>query len=270
MSSTFQKAAIIMLRRGWLCIPLGLDANGLPKRPLSPKWTSLSRDYDTVVSLPWDNAKGLGICLGHQSSNLGVLDIDDVELADQVFETLHGVTRMVRTIRNRLHVYVNEPIATPSAKQTVTYKDRRVIIELKSIGNQVAAPPTQGYRLLNNIRELLTVSMRHLWTEVVASIDDLVTETPEGAPENYPAPWRDFVPALERNNSLYIESHQLREAGIPLKQALNLLTIRCREAYAPGDFNEPEIHRTVESAYTKIITTIQKGSSVDDDARYFS
>ena len=103
-----QPALKMMRDRKWLCIPLGLDANGLPKRPLSSAWTSLEPTEEVVQGLPWDQAKGLGIVLGEKSNQLGVLDIDDKELFS-VLRVALGIPseapRLVSTARNRGHWY---------------------------------------------------------------------------------------------------------------------------------------------------------------------
>ena len=78
----FRRVAVSLLERGWLSIPLTLDANGFAKKPITPNWTGLARTTETIESLPWAQAHGIGIVLGPASSNLAVLDIDDKGLAE--------------------------------------------------------------------------------------------------------------------------------------------------------------------------------------------
>ena len=103
--------------RSWLCIPLRKDANGFAKIPISQGWPSLETSLQTVESLEWDKAEGLGIVLGAKSNNLAVLDVDDEALAEAImlycWDRLDTSPRMVRTARNRLHIYYQE-VATPA------------------------------------------------------------------------------------------------------------------------------------------------------------
>ena len=108
MVALLEAALNMYHNRGWFCIPLGLDANNLPKKPLSLQWTTLESSEESLRSLPWDNAKGLGIVLGEQSNNLAVLDLDDEELFNVVLAMQGSSQRMVRTARNRGHLYFTE------------------------------------------------------------------------------------------------------------------------------------------------------------------
>ena len=55
-----------------------------------------------------------------------------------------------------------------------------------------------------------------------------------------------------RNNTLYVEAHKLREAGMELDAAIDILTTRVRQSYQDGEsINHNEIRQTVTSAYRK-------------------
>ncbi|KKK66158.1 hypothetical protein LCGC14_2966920, partial [marine sediment metagenome] len=206
----FLAAALLYLRHGWLAHPLGLDPQGYPKRPLTTGWTSLNRTEEVVRSLPWGKAQGLGLILGSVSSNLAVLDVDDVTLAEACFE-LCTDTRCVRTIRQRGHIYVVEEQPSDSHVVTVGYQGRQVKIELKAQGTQVAAPPTPGYATVVNRPPIRATSLATVWRGVASSLG-----ASDGLLDGYPKPWRDQVPMEERNKSAYIEAHMLREAHMAL------------------------------------------------------
>ena len=264
-------AALVMFReRGWFCIPLGLDGMGLPKKPLSMSWTSLPSTEDSLKEQPWDRAKGLGIVLGATSQNLAVLDIDDEELFN-VYVAMNlcpNWYRLVRTARKRGHAYFYElDGATHSTWREVMFRDRKVKIELKTTGTQVAAPPTHGYTLLyseppqpmSDIQEAFDF-MLDCFEDYIPGQVKLVTEadSPE-ATAGYPRPWNPSVPKGERNQTLYIEAHKLREAGMPLDQATAVLQERFKQFYAPGDVGWNEVQATIASAYRKGVPQAKGG-----------
>ena len=55
----------------------------------------------------------------------------------------------------------------------------------------------------------------------------------------------------ERDKAAYIEAHKLREAGIPLDQAREIMRLRAEAYYQKDGLQVGEILRTVESAYRK-------------------
>ncbi len=100
------EAAGCYCKRGWVPHPLGLDSSGFPKRPLSRDWPHLTSDPDTVGSLPWGQARGLGLVLGPASGNLAVIDVDNAKLGVEIVGLFTGSgvqTRLVETVRKRLH-----------------------------------------------------------------------------------------------------------------------------------------------------------------------
>ena len=255
-----KKAALTMLAdRGWLCIPLGPDANGLPKRPLSTAGTSLEKSVDVVNSLPWDQAKGLGIVLGEKSNNLGVLDIDHTHMFSVVVAALgfSQAPRLVKTARNRGHwyFYTNKP--SPSTIREVRWNGETVRIELKANGTQVAAPPTTNYKLLNSNNPQVFDDMDEafdFFCDILADFAPKQFAMPQqqlGMGAGYPKPWADEVQANNRNQTSYIEAHKLREAGIPLEQALTLMQASYEQRYEKGGIDWYEIQSTIKSAYRK-------------------
>lgn len=254
----FRRVAVSLLERGWLSIPLTLDANGFAKKPITPNWTGLARTTETIESLPWAQAHGIGIVLGPASSNLAVLDIDDKGLAEALFTLYRNsptATRTVSTARDRLHIYCTEREATRSRRFAVQWDGRDVTIELKTTGTQVAAPPSPGYQLLTSNSALAVPDVAKFWSVVSKMLTKYHPDRyrPAVAEEagNYPAPWQGTVREGSRNDSIYIEAHKLREAGLSLDQAVEILSVRADGAYESGNFSRNEIQRTVQSAYRK-------------------
>ena len=276
MTVSFRDAAMTMFKdRGWLCIPLRKDANGFSKIPIVPGWSSLPSTLETVQSLEWEKASGLGIVLGEKSNSLAVLDVDDEALAQAImlycWDRLDTSPRLVRTARNRLHVYFQEVgYPSPSSKQIVKFDGREVTVELKANGTQVAAPPTQGYKLLNHPQEPMPFSsISQAWELIVDCLKDspavsrleLTVDSFTG--KRYPKPWQDTVQGGERNESAYVEAHQLREASMPLDKALKVMHARFKEDYEQQGITWEEIKRTVESAYMKgVVVNDNTGSEL--------
>ena len=256
---TFLEAALVYLRRGYLAQPLALDSQGFAKRPLVKDWPRLERTEAVIRSLPWDRAKGLGLILGTPSSGLCALDVDDEELFSLTILALGGAQapRLVQTARRRGHVFFQEIEGpSPSSVRTVEWRGRRVSIELKANGTQVASPPTPKYRLLTREppkREFTIESAFEFWRDCIWDTvprDQLVMVEPNGGAAGYPKPWAAAVPEGQRNQSLYIEAHRLREAGMPLEEALEVLAARVAQGYAPG-LSQAEAGATIGSAYRK-------------------
>lgn len=143
-------AAKVIYERGWVPHPLRNDLNGLPKVPMTVGWQDLPHDWNIVKNQEWGKAMGIGLVLGAQSGNLAVLDVDDEALfhAYVASNLCPNWYRLVRTARNRGHVYFNELDVSGSSKTKVTYQNRTITVELKAQGTQVACPPSPGYSLL--------------------------------------------------------------------------------------------------------------------------
>lgn len=249
---TFRDAIRAYYQRGWMTIPLINDAQGLPKRPCTDGWQSLKRTVPVIERLPWQQAKGLGIPLGPVSGNLAVLDLDDVELTNEVFARLvraHVSTRLVFSARKRGHVYMVEAEPSRSTVQRIRYKGREVKVELKAQGTQVAAPPTPNYLVALDRPPMAVPSIRDAWDSIVRQLGVEVVSAGGGA--GYPKPWQPAVKEGERNQTAYVEAHKLREAGMSLEQALDIMRIRWEQVYDKGKQGWAELERTVHSAYHK-------------------
>ena len=257
---TFLEAALILWRtRGWLAIPLTADPNGFPKRPIVQDWTHLTPTEETVRSLPWNQALGLGIILGPASHNLAVIDVDDERLFAVVSSSFAEgkAPRLVRTIRKRGHLYVHEDIPSASSRLSVEWQGRSITIELKCQGTQVAAPPTRGYTLLNHNPPVEAPSIAAVWNSIARRF---LPDMPRQATKK--DFWQVHVPKEQRNNTLYVEAHKLRESGVSEEAALEMLLARTDLHYEPGDFPRQEAERTIHSAYRKGV----KQSFLEDGA----
>jgi hypothetical protein len=257
-STTFKRHALRLLAKGILAIPLERDSAGYPKKPFTLGWTSLVRSQEVVEGLPWDRAEGLGIVLGQQSSGLCALDIDDRGLADALIELLQQGGRppyVVRTARKRCHVYVRPTAPAPSTRTTIQWDERDVTVELKGNGTQVAAPPSPGYSTRLSGRPLEAPTLAAAWDSILSLLTHAhpsrihVPQESEEGFSNYPTAWREHVGTEERNNTLYVEAHRLREAGVPHEQALAMMRLSIEDRYDPGDFGWEEATRTIASAY---------------------
>ncbi len=248
IGSVLRAGAYAYYRIGWTAVALGLDTSGLPKRPLATGWPTLTCDWKVIDAQPWRDAKGLGLVLGPASANLAVLDIDDVELAELALR-LCSKTRRINTIRHRAHIYFIEEQPSASRRLTVEWAGRPVTVELKTTGTQVAAPPTPGYTHACD-RDLMPVkveSIQAAWDALAPhlGISDAAISSGQASP------WTEKVPKDNRNNTMYVEAHRLREAGVHLDAAVTMLRARWEQDYEHGDQGWGELERTIRSAYRK-------------------
>lgn len=250
--NTLRNAAVAYFKeQHWATIPLGLDSGGFPKRPLPQAWQQATADKESLTAL-WRgfDPKGIGIVLGPCSDNVAVIDVDDQELGIEVTGALlfgHVKTRIVQTVRKRVHVYVQEETPSNSTRFFVTYKGRQVTIELKAQGTQVAAPPTPGYTLVATDPPIRVPTVRDAWVSIARKLG--LDISPAASTSGYPPAWQKQVGKGERNNAIFIEAHRLREARMPLDDALDVMRLRVEGRYEAGDISWHEIERTVRSAY---------------------
>jgi len=64
-------------------------------------------------------------------------------------------------------------------------------------------------------------------------------------------PWNSKVTKDNRNNTMYVEAHRLREAGVQMETAMIMLRARWETDYQHGDQAWHELERTIHSAYRK-------------------
>jgi len=146
-------------------------------------------------------------------------------------------------------VYVREDTVSQSTNRTVLWQGREVKIELRTTGNQVAAPPTPGYTLLDAAEPLPCPTILAAWNSICQHLGIELAPTPTGA--GYPRPWKPTVGKEERNKAAYVEAHTLRKAGATLESALGIMQARFDRDYEPGEITWREIERTVKSAFAK-------------------
>jgi hypothetical protein len=245
-----------------------MDANNLPKRPLTKDWTNIEPNMQTIESLDWKSAKGIGLLTGSKSG-IGVIDVDDKDLALVLPLLWDHYPLMVSTARDRGHVYVLETDGSSgSSKFFVTYRGRDIGIELKGNGTQVAMPPTENYQWLRcttqhdhergdplNSTPMKAFSLASAWEFIMDCINyewgEGTIRMKESIPENsgYPQPWAVHVPKGQRNDSAYIEAHQLKRSGMSEERAVKNMLARIEDY--EGNMKEKEIIDTVRSAYKK-------------------
>lgn len=243
-------AAISYLDRGWVPLALGPDANGKPKRPLISAWQTTT--LTTALDQPWSQATGIGILLGSVSGNLAVIDMDNQEFAAAVkaeFEKAGAPHYWVQTGSGNGHLYVVEDQPSDPKMMRLEWGGASFSLELRSHGQQVAAPPSPGYTLLTE--DLTSVpSIGAAWQSIARRMGIGVVADAKVARSGYPKAWQRLVDLGDRNNALFIESCRLCEAGLPLESAIETMLVRSERAYK-GTMQEREVVATVRSAYRK-------------------
>lgn len=185
-------------RRITVC-PLGQDDDGIAKVPLSDFYPRFHPEDNTLHD--WSRADGLGIVLGKPSGNLAVIDVDDVGLSEnllRLFRDEPNAPLMVRTARDRLHIYVIEPTPSRPTDLEVHYSGRRCLVQLLAAACQAAAPPSPGYRWLDAKAEPFYGNIAAVWRQIAL---------------NYGLPYQDAKPwsFLRRERSRGPTTAQLRE-----------------------------------------------------------
>lgn len=255
MEEDIIRAAKSYLARGWVPIALGPDQDGRPKKPIAHGWQKLTLHSPKVRQQGWEKAIGVGILCGEASGNMAVIDIDDDGLAAAVFARLarsHKPFRWVWTIRGRGHLYVKEEESGPGMFRLVRFEGRDVNIELRRNGQQVAAPPTPGYVLAREEEPTACRSVIEVFEAMCRSfgLEPLERAGERSGGPGYPSPWQETVPEGQRNNALFVEAARLADAGMPFREALELLLLRCEKSYDQATpFPRREIEATVRSAY---------------------
>ena len=130
------------------------------------------------------------------------------------------------------------------------WRDRIIKIELKAAGTQVAAPPTPGYEQVGSSarKPIVVKNIGVAWNRLATWLGVTSVTGEEGM--GYPKPWAEEVDEGERNKSLYVEAHRLREAGLSLAMAKDIIKTRLQLHYQDG-VSWHEAERTIESAYRK-------------------
>lgn len=159
-------AALNYRRRGWSIIPLHWrNADGscscqnsqCPKPGKHPliKWEEFQTRLATEEEArpwwtQWPHAN-IGIICGQVSGGLVVLDIDNVELAEELIRKrgIELVATLVRTPRKGLHIYFQE-----SKEQSRSGPLIPGVADLKAEGGYVIAPPSSGYGYISEAKPL--------------------------------------------------------------------------------------------------------------------
>ena len=258
MDTDYREASSKLAALGLAVIPLRKNSDGYATIPIAEAWQTTTPR--TAAALEWSCAEGIGLVLGAASRNRGAIDIDDQDLAADVFAyvvTKHLHPLMTYTARGRLHVHVIEPTPSHSCALRLIYRGRKVGGELKVAGSQVAIPPAPGYSWANERWEPLYGTLADVWTPI-ANGDVTFDTTPMGhANAGYPPAYQARVAWGERNNAVFVESCRLAEAGVPIEKAMTFMTKRVATSFDQGGIRQREIDRTIRSAYKRVLGTIR-------------
>lgn len=246
-------AALDLADNGWAVHPLRANAEGFAKVAIVESWQNIMPA--DAPDLDWDHALGVGIIGGANSGNLAFIDIDDGPLAADAAAWLtrqHKNPLMAWTARSRIHVYCIEPKPSQTRKLRMVYQGRDVLVELRSSGAYVAAPPTPNYKWLNRSWEPLYSSLSDAWNMIADAIK--VTWPAKGqqssAVAGYPSSWAARIGNGERNDACFYESSCLKDAHVPMEQAWAIMQSRINQSYTPP-LDWRELRRTFESAYRR-------------------
>jgi len=157
-SPTYQRA-LALIHNGYSAIPVGRGQSG--KAPLIESWGEFmpATNDGTPGRIPteteihdWWNkypAAKLAIPCGWQG--LAVIDVDDTQLANSLANKFVGFAPLVRTPRGGLHIYVQEEELSKNGPLI------KGVVDIKSAGGYVIAPPSVGYTKINEIAEPLPI-----------------------------------------------------------------------------------------------------------------
>jgi hypothetical protein len=113
------------------------------KVPQDKQWTKHPLKYNDRELANWIyDGNNHGVCCGW--GGVTVIDIDDLALLQlPIVKELQEVTFCVRTPSGGLHIYFICPLATPK-----TFGGKG---EIRSTGQQVVAPYSEGYKPANDL-----------------------------------------------------------------------------------------------------------------------
>ena len=256
---SLREAALEYSGFGWATVPLRNNDDGIAKIPIVPEWQKLMPE--DAESLPWEQAQGIGIVLGRNSLYMGVIDIDDDELACELaaYLILHDRPLMAYTARRRIHIYVQESDPSPTRKLHLLFRERQVLVELRSTDAQCALPPTPGYEWANRAWEPFYGSLSEVWAGLMGKVG---VSYPDPRQKNarsgsvaapvagYPTGWATSVSHGERNDACFYESACLKDARMPMEQAWAFMEGRIRACYQ-APVNWQEMRKTFESAFRR-------------------
>ena len=106
-----------------------------------------------------------------------------------------------------------------------------------------------------DLRPVAVPSVGAAWASLAQKLGIAFVERGKTESAGYPKPWQPAVENGDRNKAMYLEAHKLREAGLPITEALALLQVRFESSYEPGDTAWPEMEATIRSAYRKGLPT---------------
>ena len=159
---------------------------------------------------------------------------------------------------------------TPSKSRAfkLQWEDKAVQLELKSEGTQVATYPSEGYSVGLDAPPV-ELSLDYVFQMIQEKLGARFTRSTVTS-VGYPSPWSESVSEGDRNKAIYVEAHQLRQAGVPLNLAIDIMIARVGHHYEEG-VKSDEINNTVTSAYRKQVPQLytDRTQETPDLDKYF-
>lgn len=169
-SSTLERA-LALIRNGYSVIPVGRgDKN---KAPLIDSWqefmpllkdgSSGRNPTEAEVRAWWQQYPNAKVAIPCGWKGLAVIDVDETNLANQLIEQFRNYAPLVRTPRGGLHIYLTEE---ESSKNGPLIKG---VVDIKSAGGYVIAPPSEGYTKINSIDAPLSIPNAREYAAMILS-----------------------------------------------------------------------------------------------------
>lgn len=229
MTTPMQAAVNEYASMGFSVIPIKPN----DKRPWISEWKPYQECRPTSQELrQWFRAddKNLAIVCGPVSGNLGVLDIDDPELAKAMAADvgLQAETTIIETPRGGIHIYIRETGATSHSGPLVAG-----VADYKGVGGYVLAPPSsvngRFYKMLANSTIMEVENGRAWGVETLALFDVVVAERPEHEPLDTANLISNIEPG-NRNDSCFLLACKLRSDGYEMEAIAALVAPLARES----------------------------------------
>lgn len=215
-SPTLQRA-LSLVRHGYSVIPVGAGESG--KAPLIPSWEEFSSQRKNgepgrnptkeEVNRWWTDIPTAKLAIVGGWHNLVAIDIDDLELAKQLKERFKNHAPLVETPSGGLHIYVQEEEQSRSGPLIPG------VIDIKGAGGYFIAPPSPGYKKLNEVIEPLAIptSARDYTTDLISGLGYEVKANKEQTVSAVYSSVKE-IPSGSRNETLASVAGTLRNRGL--------------------------------------------------------
>lgn len=215
-------------------VAMPLKAN---KAPLTPKWGQLKAEMptkQTIESLAWNNAAGIGYICGKVSGNLFCFDIDQKNDPNKTIATefKQRLTQFDRewmgqfvietSVNGGYHLIARceQPIKTEDLANHQGESGSEVILETRGEGSYFAGFPTPGYKLLHGSFDNIPVfSADEVEMMLILARElDRAPPTPKPAPPDFSqlsGKTGELPPGADYNNNTTLDEfyHQIIADG---------------------------------------------------------